>query len=76
MIDPRGVSLFDWTDSMSFPLFDLGARPPRLDDESYWKEWALNVIENATIASKSPPDPRHFEDWREWAYRFNQAVTT
>ena len=73
-IDPRMLSVTDWTDSMTFALSGL-ARPPRLDNPEYWKEWALTVIQAPRVSRYNPPDPRYFEDWREWAFRFNEALT-
>ena len=70
------MSVEEWTDFM-IPLlvgFEDSGRLPRLDNPEFWKEWALTLIQKPSIASKNPPDPRYFEDWREWAMRFNQAV--
>lgn len=72
-IDPRGMTVVEWTDFMAIPLFGY-AKPSRLDDPAAWKEWALNVIQSPKINVFNPPDPRHFEDWQDWAFRFNQVV--
>lgn len=73
-IDPRFVTVQEWTDSMTFPLVDK-VRPPRLDNPDDWKEWAMQVIQSHKVSIFIPPDPRYFDDWREWAFRFNQALS-
>lgn len=72
-VDPRYMTVIEWTDFM-VPLLVKAGRVPRLDNPQFWKEWALTLIQKPTIGQFSPPDPRHFDDWREWAMRFNQAV--
>ena len=72
-IDPRGLDVIDWTDSMALLLpsdFNL----MRLDDEADWRRWGDNVVESSTIAAQSPPKPYNFDDWREWAFQFNLTV--
>lgn len=73
MIDPRGLSVIEWTDFMTTPLLGY-SQPPRLDDPHDWKIWALMVVQAPRIASFNPPNPLEFADWRQWAERFNQAV--
>jgi hypothetical protein len=72
-IDPRGLDVIDWTDSMTLQLIGYST-PPRLDDEDYWQAWALVVVQSPRIAQFNPPNPFTFTDWREWAMRFNQSV--
>lgn len=74
LVDPRGMNVVDWTDSMTFPLID-SVRPPKLEDPKAWKNWALEVIQAPNIAALNPPDPRFYEDWREWAVRFNETIS-
>lgn len=73
-IDPRFMTVQEWTDSMNFPLVDK-VKAPRLDDPTAWKDWAYQVIQSPSISKLNPPDPRLFDDWREWAFRFNQALS-
>lgn len=73
IIDPRFLTVQDWTDSMVFPIKDK-AQIERLNDPNAWKEWAFNLIQYGRISFFDPPDPRFFDDWREWAFRFNQAI--
>lgn len=72
-IDPRYLSVTQWTDAMRLQLEGRSA-PPRLDDPNAWADWALIVVQAPRIAKMNPPDPRKFLDWRDWASRFNQAV--
>lgn len=72
-IDPRGLTVIEWTDSMVFPLLDL-ARPSRLDNPDAWHEWALQVIQSPMVSDLNPPDPRGYATWQEWAIRFNQVL--
>jgi hypothetical protein len=74
IIDPRDLEVGDWTDYMGDELSGY-VTPPRLDDPEQWKAWALVVVQAPGIAVSNPPDPRAFDDWREWAMRFQQAVT-
>lgn len=73
-IDPRFMTVQEWTDSMIYPLVGKSS-PPRLDNPEAWKSWAMHVIQSARVSRMNPPDPRHFDDWREWAFRFNQAIS-
>jgi len=74
LIDPRGLGVLDWTDSMVFPLID-SIRPPRLNNPEDWRGWAFEVVQAPDIAQLNPPDPRLYEDWREWAIRFNETIS-
>jgi hypothetical protein len=74
IIDPRFLTVQEWTDSMVFSLLDKSDLP-RLDAPEAWKEWAMTVLQDARISQMNPPDPRFFDDWREWAFRFNQALS-
>lgn len=70
-IDPRGMTVFQWTDAMALLL---NGTPPaeKLLREEDWQSWAENVVngvEGATL-----PDPYQFNDWREWAQRLNATV--
>lgn len=72
-IDPRQLTITQWTDAMALQLSGYSA-PPRLDAPEWWQGWALVVNQSPRIASFNPPSPYGFGDWREWAMRFNQAV--
>lgn len=75
MIDPRGMKdAREWADFVTIPLNSIGVTPRRLDNAENWKSWAFNLIQSAQLAGLFIPDPRFFDDWMEWAFRFNQAV--
>lgn len=74
MIDPRGMTVTQWTDFMAQNLTGY-SQPPRLDDPGEWHMWALIVSQSPRIATFNPPNPLEFTDWRQWAERFNQTVT-
>lgn len=73
-IDPRIVKdVVEWSDFMTAPLLPLSIFR-RLDDPEKWQEWAYHLVQSQKIAAFNPPDPRLFDDWKEWAFRFNQVV--
>jgi len=73
IIDPRGLTVTQWTDFMTQNLTGF-SQPPRLDDPSRWQMWALVVVQSPRIAAFNPPNPLEFADWLPWAERFNQTV--
>jgi hypothetical protein len=73
VIDPRGLTAVQWTDFMILQL-DPFAELPSIDSEDEWRIWALVANQSPAIAKTNPPDPWGFNDWREWAMRFNQVV--
>lgn len=75
MIDPRGMKdVREWADFITLPLNQIGVSPRQLEHTENWKSWAFNLIQSSQIAGFDPPDPRMYNDWVEWAFRFNQAV--
>lgn len=74
MIDPRNMSLRDWTDSMTLEL-EVDGSVPRLDDID-WRGWATAVSRLSVPNQQDAPDPFSYaqEDWREWAVRFSQYL--
>ena len=69
MIDPRGMTLQDWTDSMTFELEreDSGTVAPMVGDD--WREWGERVIRLLVQNQQHAPAPDQFDDWREWGQR-------
>ena len=76
MIDPRGMSgVEDWSDSVNFDLWTrFGITIRQLDHPDLWRHWAFHLIQSAQLARFNPPDPRGFDNWLDWAERFNQMV--
>lgn len=72
-INPTGLTVTDWCDSMSFVLSTV-MTPQKLLDPEEWKPWARNVIQSPALAVFNPPNPDDFDRWDEWADRFNQAI--
>lgn len=72
-IDPRGLSVIEWTDFMVTQLVGYSL-PPRLDRSDDWRGWALTVCQSPRVAEFNPPNPLEYADWLTWAERFNQTV--
>lgn len=72
-IDPRGMSVMEWTDRMTIVLDEM-VIPEKLLDPAQWREWATNIIDTPNFEGQNVPNPYQFDDWREWAMRFNQVV--
>lgn len=66
MIDPRGMTLTDWADSVILSTSDAWAFG-RLDGDN-WQDWAVAFLKG-NYSQQNAPDPYQFEDWREWAMR-------
>ena len=67
MINPRGMTLTDWADSVILSVGDAWAFG-RLQDESRWQDWAVAFL-RGNYSQKNAPDPYAFDDWRDWAMR-------
>jgi hypothetical protein len=72
-IDPRGLTVVEWTDYTGSSLDGYGSIP-RLDNPERWQDWAATVLGLGQISVINPPDPYEFDDWVLWATRFNQAI--
>lgn len=74
-IDPRIVdNVVEWADFMFPSIEDFGVAT-RLMDESDWKNWASGLSSIASLASLGVPDAYQFDDWHEWAMRFNEVIS-
>ncbi len=74
MISPRGMSLGDWCDSMTYDLeSEDNGSVPRLDGLD-WRGWAVRAIALTTQRQQDAPDPYGFDDWRDWAERFQLSL--
>jgi hypothetical protein len=68
MIDPRGLDITDWADSVLLVVggtFSFG----KLVDPDKWQDWAVAFVAAQPFAQQGVPDPYQFTDWREWAMR-------
>jgi hypothetical protein len=75
IVDPRGMrDVREWADFIMLPLDQFGVTPRRLDNPDNWKDWAFDLMQAARLESFDVADPRGFDDWVDWASRFNQVV--
>jgi hypothetical protein len=68
MINPVGMTLRDWADSVilvSGSAWSFG----KLQDEERWQDWAVGFVRAASFAPQVIPDPYGFSNWRDWAMR-------
>jgi hypothetical protein len=68
VIDPHGMTLIDWADSVILSVGDAWSFG-RLDDENEWQDWATGFLKASPFSTRAAPDPYQFDDWREWAMR-------
>jgi hypothetical protein len=68
MIDPRGMTLRDYADSVVLSVGDAWAFG-KLTDENEWQSWAAGFVRASPFTQRTVPDPFGFTDWREWAMR-------
>ena len=73
MIDPRTMTVTDWTDSMTYQLEKYGSIS-KLMNPSDWQGWGLGVVSFFEISKQNPPNPLEYDDWLEWAFAFTRAV--
>lgn len=50
--------------------------PTKLMDETKWQDWAVQFFNYGVLPGDAPPNPYMFDDWREWAERFCDALET
>lgn len=74
-IDPRFMSVIDWTAKMGFALGSYGVVPKLLSADD-WRGWANYIINLPDIAALDPPRPEPFTAWERWAERFNQSISS
>lgn len=73
MINPQGMTVTDWTDSMVYTLEKYGS-VSRLNDPDQWQNWALGVVSFFEVGKQNPPNPLNYDNWQDWAFAFTQAV--
>jgi len=74
IIDPRDMEFIPWAQRSVPQLEPFG---PVGDAAHFpdWKQWALAVIQLPGIASRFPPQPHTFDNWRDWASHFNMVMS-
>ncbi len=68
MINPVGMTLTQWCDSVILAVGDAWSYPV-LGDEAHWQDWAVSFLRAPIFGPQTPPDPYQFSDWRDWAER-------
>lgn len=65
MVDPRGMDLLGWADSLQvdFPDDDI----PILTEPNNWRTWGNDLTACQTFADNNPPDTNDYDDWFTWA---------
>jgi hypothetical protein len=74
VIDPRHLTVHEWTDAVNL-LLATQAPTPKLADAAGWQQWAETLIQTPSVALFTPPDPKGYADWRQWAERFVECVS-
>jgi hypothetical protein len=70
---PTHMTLSDWANQVALDLDPFGTFG-RLYDPDNWRGWAMQFLNNASLG-RNFPHPDYFDDWREWAERFTQALS-
>jgi len=79
IIDPRGFAddeVIQWADRMtgelgffSDPSQGSDFNYERLEDPTEWQSWAEGVFGGTDPLGQDVPDPRDYDNWKEWAER-------
>jgi hypothetical protein len=72
-LDPRYREAVDWCNDMVEEVERFGTAPI-ISEPDQWRGWAVQVCSFPDIAKSNPPNPLLFDDWQQWAIRFNQCV--
>lgn len=72
-INPRDMPVKEWCDYMVDELLSYG-QVPYLQDETEWQDWGQRICKLPGISGFNPPDPRFYDNFYDWAERFNSAV--
>jgi hypothetical protein len=67
------MQLLDWAGQVLIDLDPYGSFG-RLDDETRWQDWAVQFLNNTTLA-RNLPNPYQFTAWQDWAERFTGALS-
>jgi hypothetical protein len=70
---PTGMTLQDWAAQV---CLDLDAAGPigRLQDETQWQDWAVQLFNLNTLGSNLP-SPYGFTKWQDWAERLCASLS-
>lgn len=73
-IQPVGLSIKEWCDYMVDELIQFG-QAPQLIEEKDWQEWGSRVCAMPGVAAFNPPNSILFDNFYDWAERFNLTVS-
>lgn len=71
--DPRYLPWDRWSALTSSALRQYGYQPKSVAEVD-WRQWAEAAFELPAMANKGIPSPYGFANWRDWAYRLNEAL--
>ncbi len=65
MVNPEGITLLLWADSLTvdFPLDNI----PILIDEDQWKSWGEDLVASTSFAQNEVPSTAFYSEWQTWA---------
>lgn len=72
-INPHGLTVQEWCDYMVDEVLHFG-QAPFLQDEREWQQWGQEINKLPGVAKHNPPNPAFFNNFYDWAERFNSAV--
>lgn len=70
--DPRYISWDQWASLMCEAYAGQNLQFPTAEDK--WKEWAQGLIAIDIFVNEAIPDPRAYNDWRDWVAAVVGAV--
>lgn len=73
VIRPQGMNARDWMD-FTGNLLGPFVTVIRVETEDQWREWGFHIRQVLTRRGIIIPIPDQYDDWRDWAERFNQMV--
>ena len=74
-VDPIGMNALDWFDAMTLALSEHEILP-RLSSEDEWQMWGSRAVISPRLSNYHIPSPYRFDNWRDWARSFNNALST
>lgn len=73
MIDPRPIPTFQlWADLM-YPQLQQQGNIQQVIPGDDWQTWAVGLLSFNRFVHIAIPDPYLFNDWKDWAMRFNEV---
>lgn len=73
-VDPRFIPTFkEWSDFM-YPTLEQYGVIEQYTHGSDWQSWGAGLLSLNGIAQVGAPSPYQFDDWKEWAMRFIDAM--